>query len=601
MDGDENPDTDLDNQEIDQTDLYRLYLDAQLSGESNPIDLLIVVDQSGSMHNDYQGDDVTAKYQDMTKEGGMDAFRDEALRLVLNGTSNNTDLNEYEKNKQNGLIYQFLAANKENKVAVVGFQGAGYTNGSMKYGRQYRYEKTGDKLADVTSGKLQTDGRNGSVTINVSSGIADTNGYLEAYTILDWTNQAQRVDVQGIPFNATNYTAGFIQAQRELDDATVKNDGRQKVILFLSDGIPTCYIGEGSGWGGSYYYRGGTGNNTESGTDAATNTAFSDFLKANQGTIFHTISIRGNNNNLTEEEKKDAEAAETRLRNMAADGGGQCFSVKTTDDLRANIKKLMFSTVYSELSIQDVLSQYVDLYEKQPDFKVTRKDGDGVETVLYENGAVTDAGNGVVESLLYNGNTKTISVVFNKNYTPAPGTTHTVSYNVQTSRKAYQEYAQKGYQQVTGEKNTDYTGNVNSSSQPGFHSNAQATVTYKTDGAEKPVTAEYPHPVVQVATCKIAVQKTDIRDPERALSDAVFTLYRKAFPEETGETLEGLSGSYIKIAEQLITDTSGQFAVDNLIPGEYCFVETQAPNGYREPFDPGCLHPLPKDGRSRAD
>lgn len=49
-DGDENPDTDLDNQEIDQTDLYRLYLDAQLSGESKPIDLLIVVDQSGSMH-----------------------------------------------------------------------------------------------------------------------------------------------------------------------------------------------------------------------------------------------------------------------------------------------------------------------------------------------------------------------------------------------------------------------------------------------------------------------------------------------------------------------------------------------------------------------
>ena len=99
-DGVDNPDTTLDNTATDKTDLYRLYLDAELSGQIEPIDLLIVADQSGSMHMDYDSNDTTEQYKDMQDEAGNAIFRDQAVRLVLNGTDNIEDRAVYEANKK---------------------------------------------------------------------------------------------------------------------------------------------------------------------------------------------------------------------------------------------------------------------------------------------------------------------------------------------------------------------------------------------------------------------------------------------------------------------------------------------------------------------
>ena len=49
-DGEENPDTDLDNGQEDLTDLYRLYLDAGTVNETLPLNVVLVLDYSGSMN-----------------------------------------------------------------------------------------------------------------------------------------------------------------------------------------------------------------------------------------------------------------------------------------------------------------------------------------------------------------------------------------------------------------------------------------------------------------------------------------------------------------------------------------------------------------------
>ena len=60
----------------------------------------------------------------------------------------------------------------------------------------------------------------------------------------------------------TNYTAGFWRAEQFLLKQDVKDDGRKKVIVFISDGIPTLHINcenetlQGAGIAnGSPYYR----------------------------------------------------------------------------------------------------------------------------------------------------------------------------------------------------------------------------------------------------------------------------------------------------------------------------------------------------------
>ncbi len=589
-DGDDNPDTTLDNQDIDKTDLYRLYLDMQIDVPHNPIDLLIIVDQSGSMHLNYSGDN-----KDMTKEDGERAYRDEALRLVLNGTSNNENMEVYEANKQKGLIYQFLAANDENQVAVVGFQGHGYIpDDGYKYGSEYKYQETDDgKLADVTSGKILT--TNGNVTMNVPSGIADENGYLEAETLLDWTSEAQLVDARGIAYNATNYTAAFVQAGRVMD-LPAANNNHQKVVLFLSDGLPTCHIEYGGAQPArpgfppwipatpaipDHYYRDGHNYGTEmiASTREATMKYFQDFA-AKYDFNFYAMSICPGGENIS------------ILEELANSVNGESYNIADTNTLRDSLKQLMLGASYAKLSIEDTLSQYVNLYSEQPDFKITRKEVDGTTiTTLYENGAVTEAGSGVIDSVTYDVASKKVIALFESTYKAEPGTTITLSFNVQTNQEAYLKYAQSGYiddtnTAIVGDENTDYNNNATSSNLPGFHSNELAVVKYEKhkNGEANPIidSQTFPHPVVQVSSYKIVIEKTDSTDINKKLSDAEFTLYRKTFTGESGEAVEGQSGTYVKVAEKLTTDANGQIVIDNLIPCDYCLVETKAPASYRE-------------------
>ena len=95
-DGRPNADTDID-EEDDLTDLYRLYLDYKINSLQEPegVDLLFVIDHSGSMNNPAYG-------------GNED--RAPAVMSALNG--------------DDGVIARFLNMNDNNRWAAVGFKGA---------------------------------------------------------------------------------------------------------------------------------------------------------------------------------------------------------------------------------------------------------------------------------------------------------------------------------------------------------------------------------------------------------------------------------------------------------------------------------------------
>ncbi len=502
--GPDNPDTNLDNQNIDKTDLYRLYLDAQLgSVTGNPVDLLIVVDQSGSM--------ITP---DMKDRNNQTITRSQAVRLVLNGTYSQYGYTEAAK--KNGLIYQFLAMHPENQVAVVGFQGSYYLD--------------------------------------------------DAETLLGWTHTARYVDSDAKYANGTNYCAGLQQAGKVLE--TVKNNGHRKILLFLSDGVPTYYLAKAAN---GRYVRYGNGSEMTQATKDASKQFFLDLLAKYPSLTTFTIGI---SRDITGTDASGSHSAEV-LEFMAQQGGGTYSGVEDTDALMASLMQGMYASGYTQAAFEDTLSQYVTLYDRQPDYKLTLLHKDGTQSVLYENGGITAAGSGILSGISYDPVTRKVSAQFAPTYHLEAGGTYTLSFNVATSQAAYDYYVQHGYPDI-GSENTDYTLNGTSSNQAGFYSNSKATFAYNAEGTR--TTLEYPHPVVQAAVCKMVLQKVDSKEPYKMLPGAEFSLYRKV--EAGGEPLEGTEGQYVKLREGLTSGDTGQIILENLTPGDYCLVETKAPDRY---------------------
>lgn len=456
-DGETNPDTTLAGK-----DYYRLYLD--MVGKSEPIDLLVVVDGSGSMTSN---SDVTY--------GGVTMRRDRAVTNFLNGT----DTDE-------GFIEYFLSLNENNRISVVQFYG------------------------------------------NASYTIQDNNGYTNltgsnypGYTadsgeLLGWTSTVQHVDCTGKDNNGTNYEAGLKAATEQFK----KVSGHRKLMIFLSDGVPTYFIIDQSDTEIDYDNdtlrtnltaanvgkRFGTGlDKNDNGANytnckAPSLQAFTEFQLANPDVTVFSIGFAKGFNDTTNK-------AEI-LEEMAERTGGTYYVVtESMDNLKIELESIFYPKA---VTITDELSKYVRFYAEQPDVKVTMKDlTTGEETVLWQNGenfGRTDAkGFEIFREVLYEAldeaeapqdSTGIVKAIFGAEHCMTPTTRYTLSFNVKVTQTAYDEYRESGYSAVTGDAETDYGTNVTSSMQPGFHSNTTAYTSYIVNGAYHRDT--YDHPVVQV-------------------------------------------------------------------------------------------------------
>ena len=458
-DGETNPDTSLSGE-----DFYRLYLD--MTGKQEPIDLLIVVDASGSMNK-----------TDMSVGSQTGLKRSTAITLFLNGsTSQKTD---------NGFLSYFLSLNSKNKVSVVNFYGDTTYNGR----------------------------NNTQISRNYPGYTADSS------ILQEWTSSNSFVNCAEHTNNGTNYEAGLKRATYQL--AKVSGDGQRKVMVFLSDGVPTYFeidsndvnavynpsptglttANVGKRWGNGIY-----NNYSNYGyCKEPSKKAFDDFKTANPGVKVFTIGVSKDINATDEGGSQSPDV----LKYMAEQGGGQFISVTDNmDQLKAKIESMFYP---ENVTITDELSKYVRYYGDQPDVKVTMTEiATGTETVLWENGenkGVTEDGKAVFDKVIYTasdtsdnptGSTGTVKAVFASGYGLSPKYRYTLSFNVKTTQTAYTEYKNNGssYAGVTGDDNTDYGTNTTSSNQPGFHSNTSAYVDYTV--ADTNYKEYYEHPVVQV-------------------------------------------------------------------------------------------------------
>ena len=455
-DGVANPDTTLTGK-----DNYRLYLD--MIGKEEPVDLLVVVDSSGSMSK-----------TDMLVNGTTYS-RADATTLVLNGSTTTT--------ARGGFISYFLGLNSENKISVVRFYGNTSYNGR----------------------------NNSKVSIN---------GWTKAYdstVALDWTSTSAFVSCKEETNNGTNYEAGLKTATEQL--AKVSGDGRRKIMIFLSDGVPTYFmidqndVGKyslsdmtnanvGKRWGNGVY----ASADNYSYCMYASKQAFDDFMQSNPGVTVFTIGV---SKDISETSESGSQSPEV-LKYMAQNGGGSFVSVVSDmNELKYKLQSMFYP---GDVTITDELSKYVRFYNDQPDVKVTMTNVEtGEETVLWDKGqnmgVVDDDGNAIFDRVVYTpgdtsdqptGSTGTVKAIFSSGYLLNSKYRYTLSYNVQTTQTAYTEYRVNGnnYGGIIGDDETDYGTNTTSSGQPGFRSNTGAYVSYKINDAY--FKEYYEHPVVQV-------------------------------------------------------------------------------------------------------
>lgn len=161
------------------------------------------------------------------------------------------------------------------------------------------------------------------------------------------------------------------------------------------------------------------------------------------------------------------------------------------ETIAANIKEIKYTDVY----IEDELSEYVDFAE-EPNAKVYTVTKDGSKVIETEMAAGS-------YTIKINNENKKIHVDLLNGAALEKDVTYRLKYDISVEPSAKQAYINNGYSygDVIGDKDTDAWDNVpeTSSGKPGFHSNKQAVIGYSENGGEVK-TADYKHPVVQVDT-----------------------------------------------------------------------------------------------------
>lgn len=533
-DGEVNPDT-----SVAGVDDYRLYLTASAYQQSEPIDLVLVLDKSGSMEYNIQtgsGDEI----QKIT-----------ALNNILKGS--------------NGFISQVLSANSENNICLINFSSATNVNS------YYNWNKDATVLNPSGSS-------NGWVNASSAGTLSDTIAATEAVLTSD---------VGG----GTDYAAGLYAASNQfVVNDTIKNNGHKKYLVFMSDGMPTFYIGS---WSNAETSRklptlfSQKADSSDTYIIPATNAQSSNtnmYRYGNGLTNYKSQNIslanlfRASNSlaNLGQSLNIYSVAFATNLETAADPGAlytladsGNYLNGQTSSALTNAFKQILSPNGISDVSINDTLISNVELNTESTDYKVV-KTVNGDDTILFENGTLTEAGQSILTGTpTYNESTRTVTLDFLSDYELEENTNYTISFNVKVSDSAKQDFVNSnGAYTNTGDPTTDYGTNTTSSGKAGFFSNTSAWVDYTYKSVEYTDTS-YKMPVVQVAAATLTINKQDQNG--NALTGSGFTATKD------GETDAYATGT---------SDEKGTITFNKpFLSGSYVITETTVPAGYSQHDD----------------
>lgn len=385
-----------------QEDQYELSLDitSKLGTEtqSEPLDVVLVADLSGSMEN-----------QDVwSYSSGRYISRIEALKNTLRGTNN-----------QKGLIDTILS-NSQNRLSIVGFAGKidnQYESYNYNLRRYYRWP---DDFAGYYSWAAKYD---------------------DSKQILGWSSDRNAaissVNDMSIPQNAsqgigtgTNIGAGLWEADTLLNNA---RSNAKKVVILLSDGFANMY----------YDNQGYTIYNWNN-IDAKTETApdwFNDYLKqfvlglssslAPRIDGFYSIKFRYTNN------RDSISNIKSYIGQYNPNIPNEIFSANNENDLQQKFKDITDKILplgVHHVTIKDVLSKYVQLLPNSSSgFRVV-KIKDGNEEELTTNQVTIESKKseqGLVE----------VTAKFDPSYTLEDDAKYVLKFTVTSTQEAFDAIA----------------------------------------------------------------------------------------------------------------------------------------------------------------
>lgn len=329
-----------------------------------------------------------------------------------------------------------------------------------------------------------------------------------------WVNgNSVNTTVSGISIKynqATNYDKGFQKAKDALDGAREK---AKKIVVFLTDGEPTCY-GNGKG-SGSY-------------TSINTLNAAYESAKKISCDQFYAVGISLGTVYICYENGWYKESTEglTILQNIKNKTNNERGAVGDAWDLGESTELSgKFESIVGEITtlacekveISDTLSKYVKVTNNSKlHVKIAQKNSNGSFTSKADQEFGLAGGNVLlngtqIATANYNEKTKIATLTFVPTYKLEKDYYYYITItNVTPTEEAFDEYQTGTSYNATGASPSDasadgyyaVTGGT-SSGNKGFKSNATATVSYTYNNT--PHTETYTDPVIQVET--IAVEK----------------------------------------------------------------------------------------------
>lgn len=299
------------------------------------------------------------------------------------------------------------------------------------------------------------------------------------------------------PWGGTNYQAGIRKGITQLNSC---RSGAQKVVIFLTDGLPTYRIG------------GGNGKDDDSGKNIS---AAVQEIKGMNADAFYAIGV---GNDFTKPSSTPVQNLNQLCNNVKAKQTG-LFTVgdngssSDLEEIFQNIAGDAVSILCSNVTVTDTLSENVEIVTggsgtpTSDDFTITVENQNGQQVATGKGSVQVD---GVTITASYNEATRQIVLDFPDNYQLKKGYTYKVTTKIQATEAAYEAYRNNGnsYPDTGDEGTGTYAG------QDGLYTNNKATVDYTYNG--KNYSAEYPMPVIQLKPGTLTITKQITGDLENA-------------------------------------------------------------------------------------
>ena len=360
------------------------------------------------------------------------------------------------------------------------------------YYKTRRIDKVAEAVNSLTSA-LDTKKETLDVKYSVIT-FAGDDGTNAARKDIDWTDSASNVNTtigKIDPDGGTNYQAGIRMAKTQLNQA---RPDAQKVVIFLTDGRPTYYIGGGNGQDDDWNDLKACAENAKK---EISNMWTDYFYCVGAGPAFKDDSTTTQTAYQNLVNLKDSVQATNKgvYRATSTEALNKIFT-----DMSANITNLYCDHV----TVTDELSDNVQLVESVPgtpnDLIVTVKKGDKDGTVKVTGNNEVTFQNAKIWAEYKDGK---IMLHFPENYTLDPEYTYIVTANIEATETAYQHVREYGGTYPnTGEKGTGKT----SEGKGGVFTNTKAEVAYTYNDVG--TTESYNNPVIQLEPAKLIVKKT---------------------------------------------------------------------------------------------